>query len=67
MAEEQTQAQAQPSASEEQAAVTVEALSGHKEGTVLPSGEVVKGSYDADGNLVGWHKEPAAEEGQANG
>lgn len=38
---------------------TVKDLSGYDEGTVLPSGEIIKGSYDGHGTLVGWRKEPA--------
>lgn len=37
--------------------ITVETLSGYPEGTVLPTGEVVKGTYDEQGKLIGWHKE----------
>lgn len=39
----------------------VEALAGHPEGTVLPDGEKVVGSYNDEGELIGWHKEPAKE------
>lgn len=39
-------------------AVTVKSLSGFDEGEVLSDGEVVKGTYDENGKLVGWHKEP---------
>lgn len=45
--------------------VTVESLSGFEEGTVLPDGTTVRGSYDESGNLVGWHKEPPADEAPA--
>lgn len=51
---------AQPSASQPEAP-TVKSLSGFDEGTVLPDGSVVRGSYDAQGKLVGWHKEPKQE------
>lgn len=43
------------------------ALSGYAEGTVLPDGEVVRGDRDSAGNLIGWHKEPAAAGGSTNG
>lgn len=36
---------------------TVKNLSGYDEGSVLPDGSVVKGTYDENNNLVGWHKE----------
>lgn len=40
---------------------TVKGLSGFDEGTVLPGGETIKGTYDETGKLIGWHKEaPAA-------
>ena len=41
--------------------ITVESLSGFAEGTVLSDGEIIKGTYDEQGNLIGWHKEPAGE------
>lgn len=47
---------------QEQAELTVKDLSGFEEGTVLEDGETVVGSYDDDGKLVGWHKQPATEE-----
>lgn len=40
----------------------VEELSGYPEGTVLPNGEKIVGSYDSEGALIGWHKVPATEE-----
>lgn len=40
---------------------TVESLSGFPEGTVLPSGEKIVGTYDENGKLIGFHKEPAGE------
>lgn len=49
--------------SESKPSVTVKDLSGHDEGDEVidargePTGEIVKGDYDKDGNLVGWHKE----------
>lgn len=55
MAEETTQ----PSPSQP-AAPTVKSLSGFDEGTVLAGGEVVKGSYDDKGVLIGWYKEAPA-------
>ena len=39
----------------------VEALAGVPEGTVLPDGEKVVATRDEEGNIVGWHKEPAGE------
>lgn len=39
---------------------TVESLSGYAEGTVLDTGEIIKGTYDENGVLVGWHKEAPA-------
>lgn len=54
-------AEAQPSQSQP-VAPTVKSLSGFDEGTVLPDGSVIKGSYDEEGNLVGWHKEASASE-----
>ena len=42
--------------------VTVESLAGIPEGTVLEDGEKVVGTYDEEGNLVGWHKEPTGGE-----
>lgn len=50
---------AQPSQSQPEAP-SVKSLSGFDEGTVLPDGSVIKGSYDAEGKLVGWHKELSA-------
>lgn len=47
---------AQPSPSQPQAP-TVKSLSGFDEGTVLPDGSIIKGSYDENGKLIGWHKE----------
>jgi hypothetical protein len=41
--------------------ITVESLAGVPENTVLEDGETVVGSYDEDGNLVGFHKLPAKE------
>lgn len=38
-------------------AVSAETLSGVSSGTVLPSNEVVVEDVDADGNVIGWHKE----------
>ena len=35
----------------------VKDLSGIEENTVLDSNEVVKGTYDVNNILVGWHKE----------
>jgi hypothetical protein len=49
---------AQPSSSQP-TEPTVKNLSGFDEGTVLPDGSIIKGSYDEQGKLVGWHKEPA--------
>lgn len=36
---------------------TVKDLSGIEENTILDTNEVIKGTYDADNILVGWHKE----------
>jgi hypothetical protein len=47
---------------DEQKEVTVESQAGVPEGTVLDNGEKVVGSYDENGTLVGWHKEPGSEE-----
>jgi len=64
MAEQEQKATAEVKAPAQAAAApvapgtTVKALSGFEEGEVLPDGEVVRGSYDEDGKLVGWHKEP---------
>ncbi len=41
--------------------VSVKSLSGFDEGTILSTGEVVKGTYDQNNQLVGWHKEAPAE------
>lgn len=40
---------------------TVKSLSGFDEGAVLESGEIVKGTYDDNHNLIGWHKEAPTE------
>lgn len=40
---------------------TVKQLSGHDDGEKLLDGTTVKGDYDANGNVIGWHKEPATE------
>lgn len=41
---------------------TVKDLSGFDDGEILSTGEVVRGSYDEHGKLVGWHKDaPLAE------
>lgn len=68
MSEEQTPAENQkptaaapadqPVAAAAPAEPTVKSLSGFDEGEVLPDGDVVKGSYDEAGKLIGWHKEP---------
>lgn len=55
MAEEATQ----PSPSQPEAP-TVKSLSGFDEGTVLSTGETVKGTYNDAGILIGWHKESPA-------
>ncbi|HVB24115.1 MAG TPA: hypothetical protein VNG51_19410 [Ktedonobacteraceae bacterium] len=52
----------QPSQSQPPAP-TVKSLSGYDEGTVLSDSEVVKGSYDENGKLVGWHKEVPGRDG----
>lgn len=44
---------------EEAQKITVESLCGYKEGTVLPSGETIKGISDDNGNVIGWYKAPA--------
>lgn len=41
-----------------QAKVTVKSLSGFDEGEILPDGDIVRGSYDENNKLIGWHKEP---------
>lgn len=39
--------------------VTVEILSGHPEGYVDANGETIVADKDDNGNVIGWHKEPA--------
>lgn len=54
----------QPSQSQP-AEPTVESLSGFAEGTVLTDGSIIRGSYDENGKLIGWHKEAPTQGGNA--
>ena len=38
------------------------ALSGFEDGHQLPDGSVVRNDTDDNGNVIGWHKEPATGE-----
>lgn len=40
---------------------SIESVVGHKDGEVLPSGEVVKYDFDTNGQFTGWHKEAGAQ------
>lgn len=44
----------------EDTTTSVESVAGHKDGEVLPSGEVVRYDLDENGQFVGWHKEAGA-------
>lgn len=48
---------AQPAAT----APTLKDLAGFDEGHVLIDGSIVRGDYDENGVLAGWHKEPPAQ------
>lgn len=46
-------------ASEDDTSAIVQEMAGVPDGTQLDTGETVVADLDEDGNVLGWHKEPA--------